>query len=238
MKSDEKNDVKNLYLFQDAVAKRINNLKAPFYLGGGTAVARCYFNHRYSDDLEFHVDADADFQAGVQLVAADFEKAAAVGDFSIENIDVQQGDESARIFLKNSAGVELLLTFVDSRTPHFGAFTNHPRLGRVDSWQNILSNLLVALPNGDIRDFVDAWIIAKNSPFEWSEILDEARQKDGAVDPAVVAGALKNIPVEQLDRIRWIYSFDKEKFLNDVNKMAADARSGATNSIFSVGWIC
>ncbi|HPK45112.1 MAG TPA: nucleotidyl transferase AbiEii/AbiGii toxin family protein, partial [Spirochaetota bacterium] len=30
----------------------VKNLNLPFYLTGGTALSRGYFNHRYSDDID------------------------------------------------------------------------------------------------------------------------------------------------------------------------------------------
>ena len=52
-----------LYPFQDEVLGAIQSLKSGFYLTGGTALGRCYLNHRYSDDLDFFVN-DVPFHAG------------------------------------------------------------------------------------------------------------------------------------------------------------------------------
>jgi hypothetical protein len=41
-----------LYPFQDQVLKLIQDLDVGFYLTGGTALGRCFLNHRYSDDLK------------------------------------------------------------------------------------------------------------------------------------------------------------------------------------------
>ena len=41
----------------------MQSLKTGFYLTGGTALGRCYLNHRYSDDLDFFVN-DVAFHAG------------------------------------------------------------------------------------------------------------------------------------------------------------------------------
>ena len=48
----------SLYPLQDRVLKAIQAAQTPFYLTGGTALSRCYFNHRYSDDLGFFVNKD------------------------------------------------------------------------------------------------------------------------------------------------------------------------------------
>jgi len=41
----------------------MSNLNTPFYLTGGTALSRFYFNHRYSEDLDFFANRMPDFRA-------------------------------------------------------------------------------------------------------------------------------------------------------------------------------
>ena len=43
----------SLYPLQNKILRAVNGLSSPFYLTGGTALSRGYFNHRYSDDLDF-----------------------------------------------------------------------------------------------------------------------------------------------------------------------------------------
>ncbi|NIA30987.1 MAG: hypothetical protein GWP06_13870 [Actinobacteria bacterium] len=68
--------------------------------------------------------------------------------------------------------------------------------------------------------------------------MAQAEQKSSAIDSAVLSTLLKNIPVELLDSVKWVYMFEQEQFLNDINKMAENIQNGETNSIFSVGWVC
>ena len=51
----------NLYAVQDDLMKIVQDLEVDFYLTGGTALSRCYLNHRYSDDLDFFVNEAPDF---------------------------------------------------------------------------------------------------------------------------------------------------------------------------------
>lgn len=44
-----------LYPFQDQIFALIQT--DAFYLGGGTCLSRFYYNHRYSDDLDFFLMA-------------------------------------------------------------------------------------------------------------------------------------------------------------------------------------
>jgi len=51
-----------LYPFQDKILKLVEQLDLEFYLTGGTALGRCYLNHRYSDDLDFFVNRHKGFK--------------------------------------------------------------------------------------------------------------------------------------------------------------------------------
>ena len=65
-----------LYPIQDGVFKIVRDLNLPFYLTGGTALSRFYFDHRYSDDLDFFVNDDPDFKAYVKSFLEYFNKPA------------------------------------------------------------------------------------------------------------------------------------------------------------------
>ena len=56
--------IDKLYPFQDEILKIIEDLNSDFYLTGGTALGRCYLNHRYSDDLDFFVNNNDNFKSG------------------------------------------------------------------------------------------------------------------------------------------------------------------------------
>ena len=49
-----------LYPLQNRVFPLFND--TPFYLTGGTALSRGYYNHRFSDDLDYFVNYHSDFQ--------------------------------------------------------------------------------------------------------------------------------------------------------------------------------
>ena len=53
-----KKDYRKLYLLQDKFLEWWISLNLPFYLTGGTALGRFYLNHRYSEDLEFFINAN------------------------------------------------------------------------------------------------------------------------------------------------------------------------------------
>ena len=45
-----------IYPLQDRILKVLEELDLDFYLTGGTALSRCYLQHRYSDDLVLFVN--------------------------------------------------------------------------------------------------------------------------------------------------------------------------------------
>lgn len=57
-----------LYPLQDGVLRCVEECGTGFFLTGGTALSRGYYNHRYSDDLDFFVCSDARFREDVELV--------------------------------------------------------------------------------------------------------------------------------------------------------------------------
>lgn len=61
MNLSEKNYIE-LYKFQDKVFEALEGNCGSFYLTGGTALSRYYLNHRYSEDLDFFVNDDPDFE--------------------------------------------------------------------------------------------------------------------------------------------------------------------------------
>lgn len=58
-----------LYPLQDAVLSAIQAAGTPLYLTGGTALARGWTGHRYSDDLDLFVNDDPAFPLYADRVA-------------------------------------------------------------------------------------------------------------------------------------------------------------------------
>lgn len=59
---------KNLYPLQDKVLQIVGAVDNNFYLTGGTALSRAYLHHRFSDDLDFFVNADETFKDQVEQI--------------------------------------------------------------------------------------------------------------------------------------------------------------------------
>lgn len=55
-----------LYPLQDRVLKQVAASDTPFYMTGGTVLGRFLLLHRYSDDLDFFLNAASDFRAQIE----------------------------------------------------------------------------------------------------------------------------------------------------------------------------
>jgi predicted nucleotidyltransferase component of viral defense system len=138
----------NLYPFQDGVLNIVKKSGAPFYLTGGTALSRGYFNHRYSDDLDLFVNQDDRYPDYVQTLFRHFEIAQKAGHFTIDYNRLRRFENFTQFFLirtLESETIELKIDVVNDVASHDGEFEEDATMGRLDSWRNILSNKLSAI---------------------------------------------------------------------------------------------
>ena len=112
---------------------------------------------------------------------------------------------------------------------HFGSFEFHETLGKIDGWQNILSNKLTALFRFEPKDVADIWVISKNKSFDWKVVVEEAKAKEAGVEPDVVFNILKSFPIEQLDIVKWIKKPDYGELKKDLDRIADDIFFGRMN---------
>ncbi len=150
-----------LYPLQDKVLKLIDSLQTPFYLTGGTALSRCYFNHRYSYDLDFFVNKDSNFIKLSEQILANLIKS-----FEVEVIIKSESYISIKV------NKILKIDLVNDVQYRYGQFEKKKIFSKVDNVKNILSNKLSALISRDeAKDVVDIWIIAKNNRIDWKDIF-------------------------------------------------------------------
>lgn len=212
-----------LYPFQDQVLKIVEDLNLDFYLTGGTALGRCYLNHRYSDDLDFFVNNNGSFKK---------ECSAAINAFKDRwacDIAATSGT-FARIFLR-SGNIILKVDFVNDVPYHYGEIKESSIFHRIDGWRNILSNKLCALSRLEVKDIVDVVFIAMNYSFDWETIVSEAHEKDLWIDPIEICRIIDQFPIEQLVSIKWTMKPDIKKFEELLKLVHLDIFNGRENSL-------
>ena len=214
-----------LYPFQDQVLRLIQELDVNFHLTGGTALSRCFLNHRYSDDLDLFVNADEQFRAQCNLV---------IGKLTEKNLKFEVGVASetfVRLMLKES-DILLKLDFVNDIAFRCGEVVHTLIFNRVDNWRNILSNKLCAMSRMEAKDIVDILFIALEYEFNWEDIFEEAGQKDIWVNPLEISKIIESFPRERLRGIKWVKPVKLAELESKIEQLRNDLFYGEFNSLF------
>jgi hypothetical protein len=221
---------KELYPIQDGVLKCVAECGTEFFLTGGTALNRGFFNRRYSDDLDFFMSAGDSFSDCVESILAGLE----VNGFHIDDSsDSLRTVAFCTFYVRETDGGEktLKLDFVNDVAAHFGGVLPTRLFPRTDSPRNILSNKITALFRFEAKDVADIHTICSNLGFSWPEIIDEARQKELGLEPPLAAEILAGIPREDFLSIRWIERPSWDSFRRDLDRIAEDIVRGDGNSL-------
>lgn len=203
-----------LYPIQNKVLTLIDGLKTPFYLTGDTALSRCYFHHRYSDDLDFFVNKEKGFRTWSEKIITEL----------IIHFDTQ-------VTIKSESYVSIMIDgmlkvdFVNDVQYKFGGFEKKDIFSKVDVVENILSNKISAVVSRDEpKDVVDIWIIATNSTIDWKSIFIAANSKAVGIFPPDAAQRIEEFPIELLSKIKWVDEKKPtpEKFKNDLYAICSE----------------
>ena len=189
---------KVLYPIQDKVIGLFKD--TPFYLSGGTALSRGYYNHRYSDDLDYFVNDHPDF---LRIAERQINKLGA----AFEDLTVVAKDTSfVRVFVSPE---RLKIEMINDVPSHIGSFEDHPILGIMDSKENILANKITALIDRTLpKDIVDIYFLLKGG-LDIRKALLDAESKAAGIAPLLVAKILFDFDYSTLDtEIKWVEPVD------------------------------
>jgi len=152
-----------LYPLQDKVLHVLSSNNTIFYLTGGTALARHYFNHRYSDDLDFFSNNNSSFKDQAQLAI----------DVLKEKFEVRVETvlPSFALVYVISDEIQLKLDFVNDVPYRVDLPISTSLFPQTDNWKNILSNKITALQRDAPKDIADIILLCKNFAFKWPEML-------------------------------------------------------------------
>lgn len=213
-----------LYPFQDEILRGIHGLGVDFYLSGGTALSRCFLEHRYSDDLDLFVNSHPDFKQQCKTVVTYLKET-----FSRCSVSITS-ESFLRIFL-NKDQVVLKIDFINDVPFHFGNFEKCAFFWKVDNWRNLLSNKICALSRMEPKDYADILFIAEQYSFSWEDIIEEARKKDLWVEPIEISRIIKDFPVELLTPIKWIKQLDLKHAQDSLALISEEILVGCQNSL-------
>ena len=159
-----------------------------FYLTGGTALARFYFQHRESVDLDL-------FSQNQQL------------DFSAVNLEVERIGRELKLTTIKQVTTNTFLQFifedieknmlkvdlVKDIPVHFGEFKQEGNV-RLDSLENIGSNKITAIfGRTDHKDFIDLYYILNETDLSFEHLVSLAKQKDVGLTDFYLANSINQI---------------------------------------------
>ena len=199
-----------LYPLQDKAIPAFKG--SSFYLTGGTTLSRGYFNHRYSDDLDYFVNYHPEFQRIAELQAERLQKV-------FQNIEVDyKGEFFYRIF---AAERRLKIEMVNDVPSHIGALINHPLLGTIDSKENILANKITALIDRSLpKDIVDIFFLLKDG-LSLKQALLDAHSKAAGIAPLLIAKIFSEFDYSLVDEeIKWVRPVSSDVIRNYLNGIA------------------
>jgi predicted nucleotidyltransferase component of viral defense system len=197
----------------------LNHSGTDFFLTGGTALSRAYYNHRYSDDLDFFLNQSQTYNEQLDKVFALLREDGFV--WSTEN-EFTRAENFTTVRVGKDTNILLKLDFVNDLVPHYGEINNTSLFYRTDSIRNMLSNKLSAIFRYAAKDIVDIREIALHETINWSEIIQEARQKEAGLELTYISEILTGMPQSEFETIAWVKKPNWDTFREDINRIVFD----------------
>ncbi len=218
-------DYTKLYQLQDKFLSWWLTLGLPFYLTGGTALGRFYLNHRFSEDLDFFINADTQYQDYIAEL-----KNKITSRFTVNIQQSLFADDFTRFFITEDE-INLKIELVNDVSYYSGNPASY-KFGKIDTPINILSNKLTAIIGRDEpKDIFDIIHLSLNYSFNWLDIFEHAKQK-AIINELDVEQRLVSFPVEWLENVNWLsIPLDFESTRKILSQIADDFLLGKLNSI-------
>lgn len=189
-----KKDYSKFYRLQIKFLNWLQQLDLPFYLTGGTALARFYLNHRYSDDLDFFTNANSDFSNYIEKVNRKIKQ-----DFDVNVSESLFTEDFCRFFISEEE-INLKIEFVNDVEYRVDK-PYKTKFGLIDTVENILANKITAIIGRDEpKDVFDIIYISENYAFNWSDVFLQAKQKS-AINEIDIEQRLNFFPIQLLENI-------------------------------------
>jgi len=218
-------DYTKLYQIQNKVLEALQPVLNDFYLTGGTALGRFYLNHRFSEDLDFFINADPDFQKKLNLIEKKLEN-----EFLLYREQTVKYEDFSRYFIENEDSV-LKIEFVNDIQYRCGNPLEY-KFGLIDSPLNILTNKLTAIVSRDEpKDVFDIFSISRRYSFNWIKVFEETKKKV-ILNEIDVEQRIKDFPVSLMNNVDWFMNpIDHDLFNRVLSDISNDFILGRDNSV-------
>lgn len=178
------------YLLQDQFLDAFftSQLKSVFYLTGGTALARFYFHHRKSIDLDLFTN-----QKDVHFDEVNREVLRIGLNYGWELKTQVSADAFLQYIFLDTNGIQLKIDIVRDIPVHFGDIKVEKNI-RIDALENIGSNKITAiLGRTDAKDYIDLYWILLKTDLTFDKLFELAKKKDAGLSELYFSYALAHI---------------------------------------------
>ena len=159
-----------------------------FFLTGGSALGLFYLGHRFSYDLDLFTTQRLEWgevDGVVRSCAVDLGA----------SIQIMRDAPTFRRYLLCRESEREVLDFVLEVSPQVDREKNQMGGIMVDTLREIMLNKITTLiGRGEVKDVVDLYFLEK-AGFRIEDYFEEARQKDGGLDPAMISMLLASMKV-------------------------------------------
>lgn len=157
----------SLYPLQDEIFKLIQSEK--FYLSGGTCLSRFYYQHRYSEDLDFFFDGFRYSKAEFEITFREIMNRLSE---KYQTEITMQGEYFKRGFVYQGA-IALKIEFIYENYKNVGVRKQVQGI-RIDTKENIATNILTAIyDRKSLKDYIDLFFLLQELDFdqiaEWAQ---------------------------------------------------------------------
>jgi len=159
-----------------------------FYLTGGTALARFYFHHRESEDLDlFTQNQEIDF------AAVNIHMEGIIRKLGLKTVNQVVTNTYLQFIVENEAGQRLKVDLVKDVPVRFGDVEARGKI-RLDCLENIGSNKVLAVfGRTDHKDFVDLYYILQETSLTFEYLIGLAKKKDLGLSEFYLANSIDQI---------------------------------------------
>ncbi len=163
-----------------------------FFLTGGSALGIFYLEHRLSYDLDFFTTAEH-----VDWHVLDNELLAIANQIEADCSSITVSPTFRRYELRRKDEREIL-DFVIEFTPQIDSEKQVIGGLHVDTLREITVNKICTLAGrSELKDIVDLYFLDQHG-YHVADHFEEARQKEGGLDPAMMSYLLENLPIQEV----------------------------------------
>ena len=223
-----------LYPLQDRILDVAATYEDALVLTGGTALARLYLHHRYSDDLDFFT-----LHGHAGMLGRDFANALLAAGFTVE--PVTESVAFMRMWVGD--GIQRIQVDVAPDSRRVEPASRSVLGVHAHALRDIAANKIGAFEDrSEVKDAVDLYHLTRR--FRWSQLFEDAERKRVPIayddlrhflETPLRGSALLTEPIDEADFARFVATL-REEIAAEIKKKVAEYRLRLDAVVSSLLW--